>query len=121
MVRKVIALLILSIASVNTLNISVGELASGCDASISATDTDLHLLEPSLATLAPDIHDQSAADTDCRHSKTTTHQCHIGHCQYLISSTSSAFFRHSSYFQHAFAAFSWGSVRLPSPDKPPRA
>ena len=118
MIRKVTALLMFAVAMVNALSLGVGEQAFACETSSTITNS-FNLDSQSADTIATEHHRD--ADSDCHHQENNCHQCHLGHCQYLVASTATSVLKPNGLLRREFADFSWLSIHLPSPDKPPRA
>lgn len=66
------------------------------------------------------VHSEADGHKDCE-SHSATHQCHLGHCTFIVASVNSLSFPHPVEGAHYFEVASLLSVELSGPIKPPRA
>ena len=110
MIRTFTAFLMILIGTVNALSLGAEERAP--------IGGDLQDIELSLQ---PDSGSGDENQGDCKSQHGDRHQCHLGHCPYLVGSTAALITIPAVLSRPEFADLSWMSVSLPSSDKPPRA
>lgn len=123
MIRKATTLLMLLIGLLNVLHVSANESVSVCASSdeVVTVSTDFATPVDSQSASLGVHHSNSDPCGDCQHQGTTNHQCHLGHCQYIVASVSTWLPPIHGLLRREFSYFSWPSTALPSPDRPPQA
>lgn len=121
MFNRLWAYLLIVICGINAIGVSGSAFLSekSLEAKVLTVSSDVH--DSDLSLVSHSDHASDDEQDDCGSQHKSCHQCHLGHCNFLIASALGFAAPDMVRSIQYFGAASYLSIELTGPKKPPRA